>query len=104
VVAAGEVLKLHKALIDESLQAMVQTPKTQARTIGQGTLADVRLLVQDAQHSKGVVFLNLRLAGGRLDGERLDLDTLPPYQAVFLTNDGHRDEFTLSQMSKVEQC
>jgi len=64
VLAFGKVRHLHKALVDESVEAVVQPPHAHAEHVGQLALGQVGVVLQDAHDPEMGVFLDLGLAVG----------------------------------------
>lgn len=66
VLAFGEVRHLHKALVDEGVEAVVQPTHVHAELVGQLTLGQVRVVLQDAHDPEVGVFLDLGFAAGHV--------------------------------------
>jgi hypothetical protein len=62
VLAAGEVLHLHQALVDEGVEAVAQPAHAHAQLLSQLALGQVWVFLQDAHDPK-----NRRLLGSWLD-------------------------------------
>jgi hypothetical protein len=62
VAALREVFMLDETLIHQRSYTIVQAAKTETMPLCQFSLADVRLTLKLTQHSKGGVFLKLRLS------------------------------------------
>ncbi len=64
VFALLEVAHLHKALVDEGVEAVVQPTHAHAEHLGQLALGQVRVILQDAHDPEMGVFLDLGLSAG----------------------------------------
>ncbi len=64
ILAVQKVLHLHKALVDQGVEAVVQATHAHAEVIGQLALGEIGVFLQDAHDPEMGVFLDLGLAAG----------------------------------------